>query len=91
MIQLHRRLAVAALAAASWLSPAANPRPRRRRRPQAVAAPAANENMKRLATEVYVYAFPLVLMDVTKQVQTAKVPVNTFQHRRASPDAPPTP
>ncbi len=43
--------------------------------------------MKRLATEVYVYAYPLVLMDVTRQVQTARVPENTFQHRRTLPDA----
>ena len=48
--------------------------------------PTANEEMKRLAAEIYVYAFPLVLMDVTKQVSTAKVPINTFQHRRAFPE-----
>jgi hypothetical protein len=50
-------------------------------------APTANEEMKRLATEIYVYAYPLVVMDVTRQVTTAKTPLNTFQHKRAFPDA----
>ena len=51
--------------------------------PPVVVAPPVNEQMKRLAEEVYVYAYPLVLTDVTKQVATAKVPVNTFTHKRA--------
>ncbi len=45
-----------------------------------------NEEMKRLAQEVYIYAYPLVLMDVTKQVATARTPINTFAHRRALAD-----
>src|SRR6266508_3442612 len=53
---------------------------------EAPPAPAANEDVKRLATEIYVYAYPLVVMDVTKQVMLAKTPINTFQHRRAFPD-----
>jgi hypothetical protein len=36
--------------------------------------------------EAYVYAYPLVLMDVARQLQTAKAPANTFQHKRALPD-----
>jgi hypothetical protein len=53
---------------------------------EAPAAPGANDEQKRLAREVYVYAYPLVLMDVTRQVSMAKTPINTFQHRRALPD-----
>ena len=55
--------------------------------PAPAAAPSANDDLKRLAREVYVYAYPLVLMDVTRQVMTAKTPVNTFEHKRAFPDA----
>ena len=51
------------------------------------APPAVDEKMKRLAAEVYVYAYPIVLMDITRQVQGAKVPVNTFTHKRGVPDA----
>ena len=51
------------------------------------APPAVDEKMKRLAAEVYVYAYPIVLMDIARQVQEAKVPVNTFAHKRAVPDA----
>lgn len=43
--------------------------------------------MKTLSAEVFTYAYPLVLMDVTREVATAKVPVNTFGHKRAFPDA----
>jgi len=87
MVHLHRRVVVAALASALLLAACGKSEPPPAPKAPAVAAPAANENMKRLATEVYVYAYPLVVMDVTKQVQTAKVPVNMFQNRRASTDA----
>jgi hypothetical protein len=43
--------------------------------------------MKRLAAEVYVYAYPIVLMDVTRAVDTAGVPPDTFRHKRTLPDA----
>ena len=46
-----------------------------------------NEEMKRLAQEVYIYAYPLVLMDVARQIATAKSPINTLAHRRTLPDA----
>jgi hypothetical protein len=46
-----------------------------------------------LAREAYVYGFPLVLMDVTREVRTAvpkaddrKAPVNQFVHSREFPD-----
>ena len=54
--------------------------------PKPIAAPTVNEEFKRLAAEVYVYAYPLVLTDVTRQVETAKTPPNAFQHRRSVPD-----
>jgi len=50
-------------------------------------APAAAVDMKRLAAEVWVFAFPLVLTDVTRDVQSAGAPANTFKHRRTIPDA----
>lgn len=46
-----------------------------------------------LATEAYVYGYPLVIMDVTREVMTAvpraqdsKAPINQIQHLRAFPD-----
>lgn len=52
-----------------------------------------DEDLKKLATEVYVYAYPLVLMDVTRAVMTdtssgdpKKAPVNRFSHLRTFPD-----
>src|SRR5262249_50616164 len=43
-----------------------------------------------IATEAYVYTFPLVLMDVTRRQATNAVgrgPMQTFAHVRAYPDA----
>jgi len=45
------------------------------------------QGLRQLAQEVYVYAYPLVLMDVSKQVLTARTPVNQFRHSPAFPDA----
>jgi hypothetical protein len=42
--------------------------------------------LRQTAAEVYVYAYPLVLMDVTRQVMTARAPANRFSHRRVFPD-----
>src|SRR5437762_220675 len=87
MMEASRRLVAArpptAIVRAGCGQPAPPPPPK-------VAAPpppAVDEGVKRLATERYVYAYPLVIMDVTKQVMTAKTPINTFLHRRAFPDA----
>jgi hypothetical protein len=44
--------------------------------------PALNDELKRLVGEVYVYAYPLVLTDITRQVQAARAPLNVFQHKR---------
>ncbi len=49
-------------------------------------APTADQALQRLVGEVYIYAYPMMLMDVTRQVDTAKVPLNTFQHDRIRPD-----
>lgn len=53
----------------------------------APAPTAAAVDMKRLASEVWIYAFPLVLTDVTREVQSAGVGSNAFQHRRTLPEA----
>jgi len=55
--------------------------------PPIVVTPPVDEQMKRLAEEVYVYAYPLVLMDVMRQVQLAKTPINAFAHKRTLADA----
>ncbi len=74
-----------AVLVASCNKPEAPPPPKVE--PPKAAAPAVDEKMKRLAAEVYVYAYPLVLMDLTRVAQTAKVPINTFTHKRGVPDA----
>jgi hypothetical protein len=45
------------------------------------------QGLRQLAQEVYVYAYPLVLMDVSRQVLTARTPANQFRHSPAFPDA----
>jgi hypothetical protein len=59
------------------------------RKPKSVSAEEARE----IAREAYIYAYPLVLMDVTRRVSTnvAKVaglrgPMNQIAHGRAFPD-----
>ncbi|HVP29429.1 MAG TPA: DUF1254 domain-containing protein [Myxococcota bacterium] len=42
---------------------------------------------KKLGEEVYLYAYPLVLMDVSRAVMTAKTPANAFDSMRRFPDA----
>lgn len=49
--------------------------------------PPSDQAMKSLSAEVFTFAYPLVLMDVTREVMTARVPVNTFTHKRVFPDA----
>jgi len=49
--------------------------------------PSADEVTKRLAAEAYVYGYPLVLMDATRQIDTARTPINTFRHERAAAGA----
>jgi len=50
-------------------------------------APVADPQLRQIAEQVYTFAYPLVLMDTTRQVMTSQTPPNTFQHMRAFPDA----
>lgn len=45
------------------------------------------QGLRQLAHEVYVYAYPLVLMDVSRQVLAARTGSNQFRHSVAFPDA----
>jgi hypothetical protein len=52
------------------------------------------DELTRIAQELYVYAYPLVLMDVTRRVTTnterpqgVRAPLNAFAHLREFPDA----
>lgn len=60
--------------------------------PAAAARPAAQEEptpdpqARQIAEELYTFAYPLVLMDVTREVMTSHVPMNTFHHMREFPD-----
>src|SRR5437016_14417610 len=90
MIVEHRSFAIALMLTSALLTSCDNAPPPKAAAPKAappiVVEPPVNEQMKRLAEEVYVYAYPLVLMDVMKQVATAKTPINTFAHRRTLPE-----
>ena len=91
MTVMRRRVVLAALAgllvaACGKNEPPPAPPPPPKAAAQPAPAPSVNDELKRLAREVYVYAYPLVLMDVTRQVMTARTPVNTFEHRRSPPD-----
>ncbi len=76
-------LAVAALAACGKSEP---PPPPPRPAVQKAPAPAVNEELKRLAAEVYIYAFPLILTDITRAADAASMPADTFRHERSLPD-----
>jgi hypothetical protein len=85
---LHRRrhhafalIAVALVLGACEKSAAPPPPPVQ----AAPAPPPINAQWKRLASEVYVFAYPLVLTSVTMGVMTASTPVNTFAHERSLP------
>jgi hypothetical protein len=80
-------LAVCAiLAACGKPEPPPPPAPPAAATTPAPARPNPNDALKRLAAEVYVYAFPLVLMDVTREIAVARTPVNTFDHDRRAAD-----
>ncbi|BDB27684.1 DUF1254 domain-containing protein [Cupriavidus sp. P-10] len=53
----------------------------------AIEQPPSDQAMKALSAEVFTYAYPLVLMDVTRELMTLRTPVNTFTHKRTFPDA----
>ena len=76
-------LGVVALASCERAAPPPPPK----HEPPKAAAPVIDPALKRLAEEIYVYAFPLVLTEVTRQIETAGVPSDTFRHERTLPDA----
>jgi len=86
-----RRASVCALFAGILLLAACGksepPPPPPKVEPPKPAAPTVNAELKRLAAEVYVFAFPLVLTDVTRAVDTAGLPPDTFRNTRTLPDA----
>lgn len=43
----------------------------------------SDQAMKSLSAEVFTFGYPLVLMDVTREIMTVKTPINTFSHRRS--------
>ena len=65
--------------------------------PVQTAAPVARvtaEELQTIASDAYIYAYPMVLMEVTRRASTnvaspieGKAPVNQFGHRSALPDA----
>jgi len=87
MTRMTQSLVACAILASGLLASCGPEPPPPKVAPRIVVAPPVNEQMKRLAEEVYVYAYPLVLMDVRRQVASGKAPVNTFAHKRALPDA----
>jgi hypothetical protein len=86
----HRTLlSVAACAVVAACGKSEPPPPPPAPPPKVAPAPPPNPNdaLKRIAGEAYVYAYPLVLMDVTREIATARVPMNTFDHERRTADA----
>ncbi|MCY0993257.1 DUF1254 domain-containing protein [Nannocystis sp. ILAH1] len=67
---------------AAPVEPAPEPQP-----PPPAPAPTADPRLRKIAEQVYTFAYPLVLMDLTRQVMTVQTPINTFQHLRAYPSA----
>ncbi|QET06224.1 DUF1254 domain-containing protein [Cupriavidus pauculus] len=49
----------------------------------AVVQAPSDQAMKSLSAEVFTFGYPLVLMDVTREIMTVKTPINTFSHRRS--------
>ncbi len=89
MAHRYRRLILATLCLASLLAaceksepPPPLPAPKVEAPP-----PAVNPDLKRLAGEVFVFAYPLVLMGLTQEVSAAQGGINSFTHVRTFPDA----
>jgi hypothetical protein len=100
MMQRRLALVCASLLGVAWLASCGNtdapPAPKAEPPKAAAPAPAAaaalvqaatvNAELKQLAAEVFVFAYPLVLMDVTREVDSASTPPDAFRHQRALPD-----
>lgn len=59
-----------------------------------MAATVTAQELQRIASDAYIYAYPMVLMEVTRRASTnvaspieGKAPMNQFSHRTALPDA----
>ena len=52
----------------------------------ASAAPATQDDTVRLASEAYIFGYPLVLMSITEDVYRARAGLNQFIHLREFPD-----
>jgi len=52
----------------------------------ASAAPATQDDTVRLASEAYIFGYPLVLMSITEDVSRARAGLNQFIHLREFPD-----
>lgn len=68
---------------AAVAAPAAAPAPA----PAPPPAQKPDTEEKRLASELWIWGFPLVLTDVTREVATAGIGMNVFKHERSVPDA----
>jgi hypothetical protein len=44
------------------------------------------EELKQLAAQVYMFAYPLVITDVSRETMAVLTPPNTFDHKRTFPD-----
>jgi len=76
-----------AIALAAFLSACSSTPDRAAASVPAAEQPPSDQAMKTLSAEVFTYGYPLVLMDVTREVMSVKAPVNTFGHKRSFPDA----
>ncbi len=78
---------LAGIAALAVLLAACSTTPEPVTAPAAAVQPPSNQAMKALSAEVFTYAYPLVLMDVTRELMSLRTPPNTFSHKRTFPDA----
>ena len=86
--QTRLALICVALVGLAWLASCGKPEtPSPKVELPPAAAPTVDTEMESLVGEVYVYAYPLVLTDVTRAVDTASLPIDTFRHEGTLPDA----
>lgn len=86
MKPIFRQLA-GAVTLAVMLSGCATTGPDYAGNPAAAEQPPSDQAMKALSAEVFTFAYPMVLMDVTRELMTQRTPANTFSHKRTFPDA----
>ena len=87
-MQTRLALVCMALGGLAWLASCGKPQtPAPKVEPPPAGAPTVDAEMERLAGDVYVYAYPPVLTDVARAVDTASVPIDTFRHDGTFPNA----